>query len=334
MSPPSARHDVIVIGASTGGVQALRQLLHDLPADLPATVLIVLHIGRMQTELAAILDRAGPLPVAQAVSGDPLAPGRVHVAAPDRHLLVHDGHLLLRRGPHENMSRPAIDPLFRSAACSRDGRVIGVVLSGVLNDGTAGLRAIKRCGGLAVVQDPADAVAPDMPRSALRHVSVDHVVPIAAMGALLGRLAGTPVGRQPDPTPANICLEAAIAAQDLQDMGGQKQLGDLAPFSCPDCGGALWEVAGGSLLRYRCHVGHAYTADAMLSAQADEVDGLLNRLLRTHRERAELTRRMAERERAGQNGALARELEARARAYDENAALMEKLLSERNGSTS
>jgi two-component system chemotaxis response regulator CheB len=223
------------------------------------------------------------------------------------------------------MSRPAIDPLFRSAACSHGTRVIGVVLTGALNDGTAGLAAVKRCGGLAVVQDPDDAVAREMPRSALRHVKVDEVAPIAEIGALLARLAATPAGPSGE-IPADICYEAAVAAQELDDMHRETQIGTPSPFSCPECGGGLWELADGSLLRYRCHLGHAYTAEAMLAAQSDEVDELLTRLLRSHRDRAELTRRMAERERAERRNDLALWLEARAKEYEENAALMERLL--------
>jgi two-component system chemotaxis response regulator CheB len=325
MTPKSANHDIIVIGASAGGVEALQSLVRGFPADLPAAVFIVLHIGRASSQMAAILGRAGPLPVSEATSGEPIARGRIYMAAPDRHLLLHDGHILLRRGPHENMSRPAIDPLFRSAACSFGAQVIGVVLSGALNDGTAGLRAVKRCGGVAVIQDPAEAAVPDMPRSAERYVKVDHAVPVAAMGALLARLAAAPAGRTPE-IPADICLEAAIAAQELKDMTRERQLGDPSPFSCPECGGTLWELVDGSMVRYRCHIGHAYTAEAMLAAETDEIEQLLSRLLRTHRDRAELVHRMAERERALRHDNAADRLEARAREYEENAETMQRLL--------
>ncbi len=326
-SPQAPRnHDIIVIGASFGGVEALQRVARDLPADLPAAVFVVLHVGRSRSELAGILDRAGPLRATEAVSGEPIRRGRIYVARPDHHLLVHDGHVLVRRGPHENMSRPAIDPLFRSAACSHGARVIGVVLSGALNDGTAGLAAIKRCGGLAVIQDPADAVLAEMPQSAARYVAIDESVPIAAMGGLLAQLAASPAG-PPRESPADICFEAAIAAQEFEDMSRETQLGTPSPFSCPECGGALWELADGDMLRYRCHLGHAFTADAMLGKQGEEVEQLLIRLLRSHRDHAELTHRMAERERASKrNDNLVSQLEARAREYEKSAALMLKLL--------
>src|SRR6185437_4468707 len=252
-------HDLIVIGASAGGVEALKRLLRGFRRDLPACILIVEHVGPTSV-LGSILDRAGPLPVRQAEGGERIAPGRAYVAAPGAHLLIHDGHLMLRRGPRENLSRPAIDPLFRSAAIVYGGRVVGVVLSGALNDGTAGLRAIKRCGGLAVIQDPADAAVPDMPASARRHVDIDHVAPAAEMAALLTRLAAEPAAPTPE-IPMDIRLEAAIAAQELSGMKTEDELGTLAPFSCPECHGTLWEIADDPVLRYRCHVGHVLTAE-------------------------------------------------------------------------
>jgi len=319
----SHHHDVVAIGASAGGVEALQRLVRDLPADLPAAVFVVLHIGRAETQLAEILNRAGPLPAAPATGGERFEPGRIYVAVPDRHLLLHDGHVLLRRGPHENMSRPAIDPLFRSAACSHGPRVVGVVLSGALNDGTAGLRAIKRCGGIALVQHPADAAVPSMPLSALHHVEVDECVPIGAMGEAIARYVMAAAGPKLE-IPPEICLEAAIAAQEMSTE--ERKVGKLSPFSCPECGGSLWEVADGNLLRYRCHIGHAYTADAMLAAEKERTDQLLARLLRTHRDRAELVRRMARQERLRQNADLAQALLTRANEYEENAQVIQTLL--------
>jgi two-component system, chemotaxis family, protein-glutamate methylesterase/glutaminase len=203
-------HDIVVIGASAGGLQPLQRLLADLPADLPAAVFIVLHIGAT-SHLAEVLDRIATVPVLRAKSGQPIEPGRIYVAVPGVHLLLHDQHILLRRGPRENLVRPAIDPLFRSAACTFGGRVIGVVLSGALNDGTAGLRAIKQCGGLAVVQQPNDAAVPDMPLSALAYAEIDHVAPVSRLGGLLARLVRQPAGETPT-IPLEIRLEAAIAA--------------------------------------------------------------------------------------------------------------------------
>jgi two-component system chemotaxis response regulator CheB len=327
MQQPTANRDIIVVGASAGGVDALRTMVAGLPADLPAAVFVVLHVGEA-SRLVPILDRAGPLPVASAASGEPFERGHVYVAPPGKHLLLHNDHMLLRRGPRENLARPAIDPLFRSAAATFGSRVIGVVLSGALSDGTAGLRAIKRCGGVAVVQDPADAMVVSMPLNALRFVDVDHVVPTAGLAPLLGTLARQKAGPTPE-IPLDIRLETAIAAQELADMRIDDMLGKPSRFTCPECHGALWEIEDGKMLRYRCHVGHAFTADAVLTSQTDEIDRLLGTLLRSHQERAALTRRMAEKERTDGRDMLATQLERRAIDFEGDVQLVKGLL--RNG---
>jgi two-component system chemotaxis response regulator CheB len=319
--------DIIVVGASGGGFEALRTLVRNLEPDLPASVFVVLHVGATSL-LAHILAQNGPLPVVPARSGERIERGKIYVAIPGSHLLLHDHHLLLRRGPRENHSRPAIDPLFRSAAASFGGRVIGVILSGALADGTAGLRAVKRCGGLAVVQDPLDALVPAMPRSALRHVKVDRVCRIEDMARVLASLARSPAGPTP-PIPLDIRLETAIAAQELADMRTDDALGTPSRFTCPECHGALWEIEDGGMLRFRCHVGHAYASDAVLEAQAEEIDRLVGALLRSHQERAALAHRMAVHERARDRHALADHIEGRARDYDNDVEIMKKLM--RNG---
>jgi two-component system chemotaxis response regulator CheB len=310
-----AGHDIIVIGASAGGVAALRTLIGGLPADFPAAVFVVLHIGPT-SHLADILDRQAAVPVRQAGNGDRIEAGCVYVAGPGAHLLLHDGHMMLRRGPRENMSRPAIDPLFRSAAVSFGGRVIGALLSGALNDGTAGLHAIKRCGGTAIVQDPADAAVPEMPANALRYVDVDYVVPVAQMPALLGRLAAEPAGATPQ-IPADLRLEVIIAAQQTSGMGTQDALGTPSRLSCPECGGVLWEIEDKGPLRYRCHVGHAYTADAALAAQAIKIEETLAALERAHNEHGALARRMAAEARRKGREELAGVLDTRAKEYED-----------------
>ncbi|HVT54975.1 MAG TPA: chemotaxis protein CheB [Xanthobacteraceae bacterium] len=322
-------HDIIVIGASAGGVEALLALIPDLPADLPASIVIVMHVGRA-SHLASILQKRSQLDVRQAKAGERFQRGTVYVAGPGAHLLLHDSHILIRKGPRENMARPAIDPLFRSAAISFGGRVIGVVLSGSLNDGTAGLRAIKRCGGLAVVQEPKDAVVAEMPRSALRYVEVDYVAKIAEMADLLTRLVEERAGVTPE-IPLDIRMETAIAAQELADMEIEEKLGLPSPFTCPDCGGTLWEIEDGDLLRYRCHVGHAYTADAVLLGQNSEVEHMLEGLQRANQERAALARRMAEKERDRKNKRLADLLDSRADEYEQNAEIVRQLAAGANG---
>jgi two-component system chemotaxis response regulator CheB len=303
LEPRPQCHDVIVIGGSAGSLEALQQLMRDLPADLPAAVFIVMHVGAT-SYLAHFLRRNAAIQVKRAEAGERIEWGCVYVAPPGNHLLLHDRHVLLRRGPRENMSRPAIDPLFRSAAATFGGRVIGVIVSGALSDGSAGLRAVKRCGGVAVVQDPHDAAVDEMPRNAMARVEVDHVVASADMAGLLTRLTHQEAGPTPEIS-VDIKLEAAIAAQELGDMPIEERLGNVSPFTCPECHGALWEIANGDMLRYRCHVGHAYSADAILAAQADEVERLLRSLLRSHQERAALAGRAAEAERLNGRAKLA-----------------------------
>ena len=324
-APPT--RDTIVIGGSAGGLEALRALLPALPPDLPAAVLVVLHVGEVSL-LPQVLSRASALPVLPAESGATIERGRVYVGVPGAHLLVHDSHILLRRGPRENLARPAVDALFRSAAASLGSRVTGVVLSGALSDGSVGLRAIKRCGGTAIVQEPEDAIVPSMPRNALRQADVDYVRPVGAMPALFADLARQPAGLSPE-VPLDIRLEAAVAAQELADMKVDQMLGKVSPFTCPECHGALWEIRDGPMLRFRCHVGHAFTADAVLAAQNDEIDRMLGIWQRAHQERAALARRMAAQERAEERHNLAEQLETRAREYEDDARLVLELM--RNG---
>jgi two-component system, chemotaxis family, protein-glutamate methylesterase/glutaminase len=324
MARALATRDVIVIGGSAGALEALRVLVAALPSDLPATLFVVVHMGET-SYLPAILAKHSVLPVVAAESGISFQHGKIYVGVPGVHLLLHDDHILLRRGPRENFARPAIDPLFRSAAASLGSRVIGVVLSGSLSDGTAGLRAIKRCGGLAMVQSPEDALVPHMPQSALRHVDIDYVGPVADVAASFARLAREPAGRSPE-VPVDVRLEAAIAAQELADMRVDDALGKISPFTCPECHGALWEIEDGTMLRFRCHVGHAFTADAVLSAQGDEIDRMLGSLQRSHQERAALARRMADLEREEDRHNLADRLELRAREYEEDAQLVMQLM--------
>ena len=317
-----AKRDVVVIGASTSGVSALRELVAGLPADFPAAVAVVLHLGsRRPSQLAAILDAAGPLPATTARDGQRMNRGCIHVAPPNRHLLIADGHLHLRRGPKENMARPAIDVLFRTAAVSCASRVIGVVLTGMLDDGTAGLTAIKRCGGLAVVQDPADALFPLMPRSALAHVEVDHVRPLAALPGLLAELAGTAAPAAPE-IPDELRAEALVAAQELHAPAGQHEFGTLSPFTCPECHGSLWAIEDGGMVRYRCHTGHAYTARTLSLAQVETLEETLYDALRAQEERALLLLAMAERARRHGAPDAAADLEHRAAECDEDTRLI------------
>ncbi|MCA0032110.1 chemotaxis protein CheB [Mesorhizobium sp. B263B2A] len=318
---------IIVIGASAGGIEPLKKIVSDLPAELPAAVFIVLHVGQI-SYLPAILDRVATLKTSVAENGASFRTGNIYVAPPGFHLLLHGDHMMLRRGPRENLARPAIDPLFRSAALSYGASVIGVLLSGALSDGTAGLRAVKAVGGIAAVQHPKDALVPSMVESALQYVEVDHCVPAAELARLLAKLAAEPADSTL-PAPPMVRLEAAIAAQEHSTMKEADRLGELSVFTCPECNGPLWELEDGDMLRYRCHTGHAFTTEAVLEAQAIEADEILWSLLRSHQQRAEFARRMAERERTRHRSQLAKELGQRAKEYDADAALVERILESR-----
>jgi two-component system, chemotaxis family, protein-glutamate methylesterase/glutaminase len=287
-------HDIVVIGASSGGVDALSRLVRRLPANLDAAVFVVLHMSpNRESALPAILAREAPLPVVQARDGEPIRRGHVYVASPDRHLIVRPGQMALTSGPTENRVRPSVDALFRSAAVAYPGRAIGVVLTGNLDDGAAGLAAIKRCGGIAIVQDPSEAFARSMPEAALDATQVDHIAFLDEMGALIARLVAEPAAEAT--APADLVAEVASSFLIDQPIGEIHTLGpdvDLpAPLACPACSGALVPVNGDGLsrvARYRCHVGHAYSARALLAALGDDVERALWVAVRSLEERIAL----------------------------------------------
>jgi two-component system, chemotaxis family, protein-glutamate methylesterase/glutaminase len=325
-----ATHDIIVIGASAGGVEAISSVVAQLPRDLPAAVLIVLHVSRGRSVLPEILTRAGQLPAIHPDDGDPLEYGRVYVAPPDHHLTVEPGRVRVMHGPTENGCRPAIDPLFRSAARVYGPRVIGVVLTGALDDGTAGLAAVKEAGGLAIVQDPDNAFAPSMPRSARAFVQVDQVLPVGEIGVLLTSLTREQTGLPPvDTGPHVVAMEPDLAPPQLALQESDRP-GKVSIFTCPECHGTLWEADERGIVRYRCRVGHVYSAESMLAAQTDSVDRALWTALRSMEERAALTQRLADRARARQHQFVARAFDERARLADANAAVIRELLVSRS----
>lgn len=286
-----ANRDVIVVGASAGGVEALRSLVRGLPQDLPATVLVVLHLPPGgHSALPAILSRAGALPAGHPQDNERLQRGKILVAPPDHHMTVVDGRVRLTHGPSENGHRPAIDPLFRTAARWHGRRVIGTVLSGTLDDGTAGQVSVANLGGLVVVQDPADALYPAMPASVLRHVSVDHVAPASALGALLGQLARAEIAVDGPPYPSELMIEES-AIVDPQNSASPDPPGRPAGLGCVACGGSLYEIREGSFLRFRCRVGHAWSADTLLAEQSQALESALWMALRTLEDRGALCRR-------------------------------------------
>jgi two-component system, chemotaxis family, protein-glutamate methylesterase/glutaminase len=294
---PAKGHDIIVIGTSAGGLEALDVLLGQLPSDIPAAICIVQHMAPDNTG-AALLQRLGKHRAFQsklATDGEKLELGRVYIGPADFHLLMKGDHLLVRKGARENRYRPGIDPLFRSAASAHGPRVIGVLLTGMLDDGTAGLTAVKKCGGVTVVQDPKDAAYGDMPQSALDNLRVDHCVPMAEMGSLLERLARERPGKR-RPVPRAVRTESLIAERVLSDVAQVNGLGDQAPYNCPNCGGVLWEVASRDVQRYRCHTGHSFTATALISSQSEKIEETLWVSLRMFEERKNLLNTMASRE--------------------------------------
>ncbi|NOK39560.1 chemotaxis protein CheB [Corallococcus exercitus] len=292
-------HDIIVIGASTGGVEALTLLARQLPADLAATVLVVLHVSSQhRSYLPEILTRSGPLKAHHPRDGEALEKGRIYVAPNDRHLLLEPGRVRVMKGPRENGHRPAVDPLFRSAASAYGPRVVGVVLTGALDCGTAGLLTVKKEGGVAVVQDPRDALCPDMPRSALEFVAVDHCVPMGEMTSLLTRLVSQPVKSRPRKRSRQVETEVTAMTVDIPLMEEPPALTEFAKpshFSCPDCGGVLFELDEEGFMRFRCRTGHGYTGEALSGSQQHRLDAALWAALRALEESAALARRMAAR---------------------------------------
>jgi two-component system chemotaxis response regulator CheB len=312
------RRDLVVIGASAGGVEALVTLMAELPEGFPAAVVVVLHLmagGRSM--LSEILNRSGPLPAKQAEDRENLAPGRVFVARVDHHLLVNDGVLRVVRGPRENGHRPAIDPLFRSAATARTTRVIGVIMSGLLDDGAAGLSCVKERGGATVVQDPEDALFPAMPLAAIEATAVDWCVPACGIARALQRLVETPIPWEKSVT------DKQQPDRVERDPGGLNLVdGNPTSLSCPACGGAVWESIEGSVVRFTCQVGHAYSAQSMLQEQGSAVEAAMWSALRSLEERSQLLMRISRR----QTGASRTRFEHRANEATDHASRIREVL--------
>jgi two-component system chemotaxis response regulator CheB len=291
----SGFRDIIVIGGSAGAIEVIGQILTDLPADLGAAVFVVVHTGHDSPNyLVNIFGKISKLPVQYATDREPIELSKVYVAPNDRHLLIKRGEMRVILGPKENNFRPALDPLFRTAATTYDGRVIGAVVSGLLDDGTHGLMQIKRAGGIAIVQSPDEALQKGMPQSAIDRVAVDYVKPAAEIGPLLSSLVRsdgeTSVPLGDDETDVS---EGLVSAMRLQGVPAP------VPFICPECNGALWEVRNGEVVNYRCHVGHGFAADTLLSRQAMEIEQALWSAVRGFEERAALQKRSAERKDVG-----------------------------------
>lgn len=324
---PSPARDLYVIGSSEGGVPVLMEILAELPEDFPGAILVVQHLSpALPSTLASVLDRKSRLPVKEASHGAAFEPGFVWVAPSDQHLLVTENELVLSSGARENRCRPAADPLFRSAAVAFGSRVTGLVISGNLDDGAAGLQAIKDCGGTTVVQDPDDAIAPGMPESALRWVTeIDHCVPAAELASLLVQLSKDPPARAPAAPPA-LRAEVSFALNEDITAEGMNGVGRLAPFSCPDCGGPLWEMNGDAVSRFRCHTGHAYTADSLGEGLSHVAERSLWAALRAMEERSRMLERLAERFGERGNGGAVERYGEEARAAREHTEVLRRLL--------
>jgi len=315
-----AKRDVIVVGASAGGVEALKTFVATLPKDLAASIVVVVHVSaHAESVLPAILTRSGPLPAKKATDGDRLEHGHIYVAPPDHHVLVADDHLRVTRGPRVNNHRPAIDPLFRSAARRVGPRAIGIVMSGVLDDGTAGASAIKARGGAVIVQAPSDALYPAMPQSVLDRVSVDACVPVAEMVNVIVPLTALTVPEvEKKPMPDN--------DMELEEPNEEHTHGPPTMFTCPDCHGTLWERDHAGVLEYRCHVGHAFSPDNWIAAQSEELEDALWAAYRTLRESAVFCKRLADRSRKQGLLRVAKQYETRSAEAADRAALIRRTL--------
>jgi two-component system chemotaxis response regulator CheB len=300
---PAVTRDVVVIGGSAGALPVLQQVLGGLPTDLPAAVLVVVHQALHQPgRLPEILGRWGKLPAKHASDGEPIEIGRVYVAPPDLHLLLERGLTRLSRGPKENRFRPAIDPLFRTAARHYGPQVIGVILSGLLDDGTLGLMRVKHYGGVAIAQDPASAEAGEMPASAIRNVACDYILKPTEIAGVLNQLVQQPSSAPVQgaalagglmPESSNVARDADDSAERGDNALATGSLGQATSgLTCPQCGGAIWERREGRLLYFRCHVGHAYSGDSMLSEQESVLESTLWDAVRMFQESAALNRRL------------------------------------------
>lgn len=289
---------IIVVGASAGGVTALVDLIKSLPEDFKGSIFVVLHIAPYsQSYLPAILSRAGTLKAVEPKNGEEIKPSMIYVAPPDNHLLIESGRIVIAKGPKENRFRPSIDALFRSAAYVYGPKVIGIVLSGLLNDGTSGLWSIKRLGGKCIIQQPDDAEFPSMPENVLEHVKVDYCVPASAMGDILQKLSKKKIRKKPVVSKNELellAMEVAIATKESAFEMGILDMGTLTPFTCPECHGALVQLEEGNIIRFRCHTGHAYTSSTLLADISLTVENTLWQAMRGLEEATMLLNKVAD----------------------------------------
>lgn len=286
--PGADKRNIIVIGASAGGISALIKLVGQLPQDFYAAVFIVLHVSAHNpSKLPQILSRTCKLKIAHASDGEPVVTGRIYIAPPDFHMLLHEGTVVVKKGPKENRFRPSIDALFRSAAYTYGARVIGIVLSGMLDDGTSGMWTIKRLGGICIIQAPEEAIFPSMPDNVSEYVKVDHVLPADKIGEKLQELVKEVVVHHiklPDHEIIKIKTEIDIATQNNSVLGNIIKMGEPTSLTCPECAGALLRIKDGNLIRYRCNTGHAFTHDALLADASKNMEEVMWKVVRNFEE--------------------------------------------------
>jgi len=320
---------LIVIGASAGGIRVLLDVVSRLQADIPAAIMVVVHLPPYhRTQLPELLSKAGPLPASSAQDGDLIRDGHIYVAPPDHHMLVRDDRIELNRGPRENRARPAIDPLFRSAARAYRANVAGVILSGMQGDGTVGLMAIKSQGGMTIVQDPQETAYSAMPERAIQYVGVDRIAAAHEIPELLMEFARAPRPAVPRPTAENLLSdpEAQLIQPDLARQAEGMRSGQVSTYSCPECGGTLWQLDEGPASTFNCHVGHSYSPEMLVIEKSESLETALWSAVRTLVERATLTRQLAVRLRKAGREAEGAALDEQARADDENMLLIRELI--------
>jgi two-component system chemotaxis response regulator CheB len=316
---------VVVVGGSAGGVEIARTITRDLPASLNAAVFITLHLSpTSESVFAELLDRTSQMNVCWARDGAVIEAGNIYVAPPDEHMLVERGYVRLGRGPRENGHRPAVDPLFRTAAHAYCDRTIGVIISGNLDDGSAGLKEIRKMGGKAVVQDPKDALYDGMPLSAIDVAGADDIVKAAQLSE---RIVALVIGTTDPSLGCGEDMPEDIAAGGETPMSAdEREAGERSVFGCPDCGGVLWEIKDGELVRFRCRVGHAYTEESLLEAMGEGVERAMWAALRALEEQAVQGHNLAKRMKARNHQPLYERFTKRALEAEERAAIVRAAL--------
>jgi two-component system, chemotaxis family, protein-glutamate methylesterase/glutaminase len=323
--------DIIVIGSSAGGIKALGAIVSKLPADIKAAIFIVQHLGPNSPKvLPRILEDVSSLSACHPADGEKFQNGTIYIAQPDYHLLIERGRVRVVRGPQENRFRPAIDALFRSAARTYGPRVLAVLLTGNLDDGTVGLQAIKKRGGVAIVQDPNEADYPSMPMNAMKYVQIDYCLPLSGIAPLLLRLTNEPAAKEEEyAVPDAMDFESKIAEQQLdtkQFLHKVEQIGTRTTYTCPECNGSIWQIGDEDPLRFRCHVGHSFTAEPFLAEQTSYIEKTLWSAVKALEEKVTLARQMAQRLRSKGETKIAATYEGFADNIDKEVGVLRELI--------